>query len=184
MATPDGSVPADRLRPGDRVLTRNDGAQPLHWTGHLRVTGAQARRNPALRPVRVGAGALGCGFPAEDLRLSPDQPVLLSDPRARGLFDAPEVLVRAADLVDGRAIRFEDAPAGVLYVQLLLARHAIVLANGLAVASYHPAHAEPATRITAQGAAQGHAPPPADPAAYGPQVARCLSAGEAALLVA
>lgn len=184
VATPDGPVPADRLRTGDLVLTRDDDAQPLYWAGHLRVSGPQARRNPALRPVRISAGALGRGFPAEDLRLSPDQPVLRADPRARGLFAAPEVLVRAADLVDGRAIRFEDAPAGVVYVQLLLARHQILLANGLEVASYHPADAEPAPRITAHGATPGHHPPPVDPATYGPRVRRCLNPGEAALLAA
>lgn len=179
VATPDGPVPADRLRPGDMVCTRDDGPQPLRWAGLLRLSGAQMRRNPGLRPVRIGAGALGRGVPVEDLRLSPDQPVLLSAPRAGGLFAAPEVLARAADLVDGRAIRFEDAPSGAVYVQLLLARHQILTAGGLDVASYHPADAEPAPPVTSDTPAR-----PPDPTAYGSRARRCLSPGEAALLAA
>ncbi len=182
--TPDGPRAADALRPGDLVLTRDSGAQPLRWTGTLALAGGALRRSPALRPVLVAPDALGPACPHEPLRLSQEHRLLLGGARAQALFHDAEVLVRAADLVNGRSIRFDDAPAGLRYVQLLLDRHHVLSANGVPVESFHPRHGA--------GALADRKPP--DPARdflfrdapddFGPEARRCLSAGEAALLAA
>lgn len=184
--TPDGPRPADALRPGDMVLTRDAGAQPLRWTGRLRLPGSTRADAGAgaIHAVRIAADALGYGCPREPLRLAPDHRLLLGGARAQALFGATEVLVRAADLVNDRSIRRDDAPAGLGFVQLLLDCHHVLRANGVPVESHHPQHSAPAP---------GTRPPPdpqlaallsGDPGSYGPQARRCLSAGEAALLAA
>jgi hypothetical protein len=85
------------LAPGDRVLTRNRGFQPLRG-----ITAGRALAHAAGLPgvaglVRIEAGALGRALPDGDLSLAPDHRLLL--PKRTG-SDAPCSIVTAADLLD------------------------------------------------------------------------------------
>lgn len=79
IATPKGARRIESLRPGDRVLTRDHGLQPILW---------RVSRNPSFndaastRPVRIRAGAFGAGQPARGLSLSPQHRVLMHDATA------------------------------------------------------------------------------------------------------
>lgn len=131
IATPDGERLIETLRPGDLVLTRDDGPQPLRWTGQRRV-----RAQGLLAPVWLAPGALG--LPAErGLSVSQQHRMLLTDWRADLLFGAAEVLVPALHLVDDTDIRLHRGGA-VTYIHLLFDRHQIVTANGIASESFHP----------------------------------------------
>src|SRR5690606_4174674 len=110
IATPGGPRPAMEIRPGDRVLTCDGGAEEVLWTGARRISGARLHAMPWLRPVRIRAGALGPGAPADDLIVAPGQRVVVTGAAARDLFAEAEVLVAARDLVDGRGIVI-DGPA-------------------------------------------------------------------------
>lgn len=126
---PGGSRAVDDLRPGDLVLTRDHGPQPVRWIGRV--------ARPAFgvdAPVEIRAGTLG---PHGDLRLSPNHRILLQGARAELLCGEAEVLVKAKHLVDGRAIRQIEGGT-VTYVHILFDRHEIVMANGLASESYLP----------------------------------------------
>jgi len=111
------------LRPGDLVLTRDDGAQPLRWIGQttLRAAGDFA-------PIRIRAGALNN---ERDLLVSPDHRLFIyqrSDALGAGRH---EVLVRARHLVNGDTVRRESG--GFLdYYQLLFDTHQIIYAEGIA----------------------------------------------------
>ncbi|WP_444870345.1 Hint domain-containing protein [Rhodobacter capsulatus] len=59
--TPAGPRPVEALRPGDRVSTRDDGAQEILWIGSRRMSGARLYALPHLRPVRLGAVRLRAG---------------------------------------------------------------------------------------------------------------------------
>ena len=63
IRTPDGLVLVEDLREGDRVQTKDDGAQEIMWKGSRRMTGACMFAMPHLRPVRIKAGALGVERP-------------------------------------------------------------------------------------------------------------------------
>lgn len=111
------------LRPGDLVLTRDDGAQPLRWIGQttLRAVGEFA-------PVRIRAGALNN---ENDLLVSPDHRLLIyqrSDALGAGRH---EVLVRARHLVNGDTVRRESG-GFVDFYRLLFDRHQIIYAEGIA----------------------------------------------------
>lgn len=176
LETPDGPRPVEDIRPGDRLSTRDSGAQEVLWTGARHLSGARLFAMPHLRPVRIRAGALGAG-PSGDLVVSPEHRLLLSGPAARVLFNEPEVLVEARDLVDDRAIRPEFVPRDVTYIHLLTARHEVVRANGIETETFHPASADldlmdPAPRAAlAEAVGTG----------YGGFARRCLTAPEAAI---
>lgn len=184
IATPGGPRAVEEIRPGDRVSTRDGGGQAVLWAGARRVSGARLHAMPRLRPVRIRAGAFGPGWPCDDLLVSPDHRILVSDAAAREIFGEAEVLVAARDLIDGRAIVTDSGLREVTYLHLLTARHEVTWANGLAAETFHPAAADtaaldPGQRTGLLAAVEGLA---RDPSCYGGFARRSLSAPEAALL--
>ncbi|MGR3621124.1 choice-of-anchor L domain-containing protein [Pseudophaeobacter sp.] len=128
--TASGPVAVEELEPGDMVMTRDHGAQPLRWIGRSR-----RRAEAADAPVRFAAGTLGAH---QELELSPCHRVLLTDKWAEVLFGTAEVLVKARDLVNGHSIQRRENGAPVVYVHLLFDQHEIICGNGLESESYHP----------------------------------------------
>lgn len=125
-----GPVAVEELEPGDMVMTRDHGAQPLRWIGRSR-----RRAEAADAPVRFAAGALGAH---QELELSPCHRVLLTDKWAEVLFGTAEILIKARDLVNGHSIQRRENGAPVVYVHLLFDQHEIICGNGLESESYHP----------------------------------------------
>jgi hypothetical protein len=124
IATPDGDVAVEALRPGDAVLTR-EGPRPVRWVGRFTV---DLDRHPApahAAPIRIRAHAMADNLPARDLLLSPDHAVLVGD-----------VLMQAQSLVNGATILREPPRGRVTYVHVELDRHAILFAEGLQAESY------------------------------------------------
>jgi hypothetical protein len=128
--TPKGPVPVQDLRPGDLVLTLDNGAQPLRWIGAREI---EARDNFA--PIRICAGSYGA---QADVLLSPQHRVLIRDIWAELLFGESEVLVKAKDLVNDKTVRREESETPVTYVHLLFDQHNILSSSGLLSESYLP----------------------------------------------
>ncbi len=59
IATAEGERAVETLVAGDIVLTRDNGPQPVVWTGATPVGGTARAGLPAFRPVRFAAGAVG-----------------------------------------------------------------------------------------------------------------------------
>lgn len=132
ILTPQGPVAVEDLAPGDLVLTMDAGPQPLRWIGRRRkVFGHGVHRH---QPVVLPAGAMGQGLPVRDLHLSPQHRVLL-----RGTAAHPRgVLAKAKGLIGRAGVRQDTGCTSVLYLQLLLDRHHILFAEGLATESFYP----------------------------------------------
>ncbi len=184
IETPDGPRLVEDLREGDRVQTRDSGAQEIRWIGSRRLTGARLFATPRLRPVRLRAGALGQDVPDATLVVSPEHRVLVRGDVARALFNTPEVLVMARDLVNNDSVAVDLASREVTYIHLLLPGHEIIWANGVETESFHPASAALSTltetdraRLLALDPNLAH-----EPHLYGGHARRCLSASEAAIL--
>jgi hypothetical protein len=180
LATPDGARAIEDLRPGDRVLTADNGPQPVLWVGRRHVSGARLYAMPHLRPVRIRGGALGSGVPEGVLAVSPQHRVLVRGAVARALWNTPEVLVEAAHLIDDRAVTVDLSARSVTYVHVLFEAHQIVWANGVATESFHPAAAAEGSLSPADAEAIAALIGP--PGGYGGFVRRPLSAAEAAIL--
>ncbi|WP_349980228.1 Hint domain-containing protein [Shimia sp. SDUM112013] len=87
------------MRAGDLVLTRDDGPQMLRWIGGATV----ALRDPDLvanlSPVRIRPHAIGPGIPAQDLFVSPQHRILISQTDTALLFGESEVFCAPAHLL-------------------------------------------------------------------------------------
>ena len=62
-----GPVRVEDLKAGDDVLTLDTGTQKIRWIGSTHRDSIDLAVDPKLRPVRISAGALGEGLPAQDL---------------------------------------------------------------------------------------------------------------------
>ena len=129
IATPDGTVPVEAIRPGQLVQTMNAGPQAVRWTGQRRV---EARGRFA--PVRFDAGAIGNARP---LLVSRQHRMLVAGWRAELHFGSAAVLVPAARFIGHPGVRV--AAGGLVhYVHLLFDCHQIVFAEGVPSESLHP----------------------------------------------
>ncbi len=137
IATPTGEIEVQDLRVGDRVFTRDNGAQEICWIGTKTLSAADIARQNALRPVLIRAGSLGNDLPERDIMVSPSHRMLITSDQARIYFDEREVLVAAKHLVGRPGI--ERAPvAPVSYIHFMCQHHEVVLASGVWSESFQP----------------------------------------------
>lgn len=110
------------LRPGDRVLTRDHGGQPLRWIGKatLRAVGPFA-------PVVIPAGTLGN---AGDLIVSQHHRMFLYQRQRQPGLPTAELLVQARYLADGERIFIREGGFAD-YFSLVFDRHEIIYAEGV-----------------------------------------------------
>ncbi len=124
IATEDGEIAVEALRPGTIVRLARGGTAPVRWIGHRRMQPRLADAPETVQPVVVARGALGDGLPRRALRLSPEHALLIDD-----------VLVPVRLLVNGRTIVQEDVER-VEYFHVELDRHDAILAEGAAAETY------------------------------------------------
>lgn len=112
----------EALVPGDMILTRDHGRQPLRWLGRatLRAAGAFA-------PVVIGRDWLGN---AGDLIVSQHHRIFLYQRARFAGIPTSELLVQAKHLVDGESVFIREG-GFVDYFSLVFDRHEIVYAEGL-----------------------------------------------------
>jgi hypothetical protein len=110
------------LVPGDRVLTRDHGGQPLRWVGKatLRAVGPFA-------PVVIPKGTLGN---AGDLIVSQHHRMFLYQRERRAGVPTSELLVQARHLADGETIFIREGGFAD-YFSLVFDRHEIIYAEGV-----------------------------------------------------
>jgi hypothetical protein len=125
-----GPVRVEDLKAGDDVLTLDTGTQKIRWIGSTHRDSNDLAVDPKLRPVRISAGALGEGLPAQDLLVSRQHRVLVRSPIAQRMFDSSEVLLPAIKLIDLDGIDIAEDVDAVEYFHILFDRHEIVCSNG------------------------------------------------------
>ncbi|MEQ9259013.1 MAG: Hint domain-containing protein [Roseovarius sp.] len=134
VTTRSGKVAVEHLRPGDMLLTRDRGFQPLLWRGVRRLRpepgGPGGPVGPGARgfepPVRIRAGALGPGQPERDMVVSPGHRLLTTDPALLARLGAREALVEARMLLGAPGVERLPMPR-VTYIHLLLESHEVIL---------------------------------------------------------
>lgn len=177
VLTPRGLVPVEAVEPGDLILTRDEGAQPVRWIGRRRVAA-----EGDFAPIAFAAGALG---DHGALRLSPEHRVLLTGALAEVLFGEAEVLVAAKHLVNDHSIR--RLPGGeVDYLHLMFDRHQVIWAEGLPSESFYPGATSLSGLEAGVRAELCALFPTLDPktgAGYGPTARRVLRAFEAEVMM-
>ena len=137
IQTPTGLCRVEALQVGDLVITADHGAQPLRWINRRALNAWVLAAAPALRPVRIKAGALGAGSPQADLLVSPQHRILVSSKIAQRMFEADEVLVAAKHLVGIPGIDIASDLHEVTFVHFMCDQHEVVFANGAATESLY-----------------------------------------------
>ena len=125
LLTRRGEVAVEDLRPGDEAVTLLGGPLvPIAWIGRRRMACATMARPADAWPLRVRADAFAPGQPHSDVFLSPDHAVF-----------ADGVLVPIRYLENGTTIARLPRDE-VTYFHVELARHDVLLAQGLPAESY------------------------------------------------
>ncbi|WP_297768431.1 Hint domain-containing protein [uncultured Roseovarius sp.] len=123
-----GERPVETLRPGDMVVTRDHGLQPIRWTGNRRVPGVGD-----FAPISVASSVMGA---SDSLVVSPQHRLLFTGYKAELLFGENEVLVAAKHLVNGRDVIVAPRPE-VTYIHIMFDRHEVIYANGIGTESFY-----------------------------------------------
>lgn len=140
ILTPEGPVNVEDLAAGDRVVTRDRGAQKIRWIGQTVLSPGRMGIRPDLRPVLIRKDALGKDQPERDMRVSRQHRILVRDWRAEMMFGAEEgVLVPAYALCNDSTIIEERPDTPITYVHMVFDDHEIVYADGVETESFHPA---------------------------------------------
>jgi hypothetical protein len=116
------AIEIERLKPGEMVLTRDHGPQPIAWVGRatLRAVGAFA-------PVVIPAGTMGN---AGDLVVSQHHRMFLYQRKRLPGLATSELLVQAKHLVDDDTIFIREGGM-VDYFSLIFDAHEIIYAEGI-----------------------------------------------------
>ncbi len=116
-----GAVLVEYIAPGDRVITRS---------GARTVRSVQISVVKSAEVVRISEGVLAKDRPEQDIAVSPEQPILIRDWRAKALASTSQTLIPAARLVDGEYVR-KLAVDEVWMISLHFDETEIIYANGL-----------------------------------------------------
>ncbi|WP_040604292.1 Hint domain-containing protein [Sagittula stellata] len=133
ILTTAGYRAVETLRPGDLIVTRDDGPQPLRWIGESRRL---ARGKMA--PVRLAPHTLPTDPSLRDPRpllVSPQHRLLIEGFEAELLFGEDEVFAAATHLVGTQGVTRQEGQE-VTYIHLALDRHQVIWAEGVASESF------------------------------------------------
>jgi hypothetical protein len=128
ILTPDGEIAVEHIKSGDEVITARTGSQGsdrVIWVGQRGIDIARHAMPEKVRPVRILAGAFEPGLPKRDLVLSPDHALFIGGH-----------LIEAKTLVNGVTVIADKVIRQVTYHHIELARHDVVLAEGLPAETY------------------------------------------------
>jgi len=137
IATAKGQIRVEDLKPGDRVITRDNGMQEIAWVGQKHLTQKDFIAKPELKPVLIKAGSLGENMPERDMMVSPNHRMLIADKGASMYFDEPEVLAAAKHFVGKEGICHVDV-SQTSYIHFMFERHEVVLSDGTWTESFYP----------------------------------------------
>lgn len=137
LEAPNGVILVEDIEVGDRILTRDHGAQEVRWIGSRHLSAAYLKRNPNLQPIRIKAGALGMNTPKADLVVSPQHRVLVRSKISERMFDHTEVLVAAKQLLQLDGIDIAYDLTEVTYYHVLFDQHEVLMSNGAETESLH-----------------------------------------------
>ena len=123
---------------GDLLWTQDHGFQPIRWIGSSIKTKAALQDSSNLRPIRIQAGSISAGMPAEDLIVSQQHRILVRSKIAEKMFGVSEVFVPAKKLIAVEGFEIEPPTGEVEYFHVFFDEHQIIEANGVLSESLLP----------------------------------------------
>lgn len=135
IATPHGFARVEDLAIGDALVTYPTAKAATSSARILRIfqrklSAVDLAASARLRPIRIAAGALGCGLPERDLWVSRQHRMLLRSRIAERMFGVEEVLMPAIKLVGLPGITVDESVSEVTYFHILMPKHEVIFAEG------------------------------------------------------
>jgi len=124
ILTPTGEKNVEHLVVGELVSTADGHTTTVKWIGKRCYPRLQRHSyRSGVEPIRIARGSLRTAVPHSDLFVSSDH-----------RFYVDGVLIRAADLVDGRSVTIDDRhqDTDLEYLHILTERHSLVFSEGMA----------------------------------------------------
>lgn len=133
VMTTQGELPVEWLEAGDRVVTRDHGAQEILWIGRVRADNDLGLQ--LADPVKLPVPDDSTSAQTDPLYLGPGHRVLLRSHLLQKHFHTHEALCRIADVSRRKRLRYQSVKARLTYHHLLLAQPDLMLVNGLWIES-------------------------------------------------
>jgi hypothetical protein len=108
----------EKLKIGDKVMTKSGVARPIKWIGRRSYGGRFILGRKDILPVCVKAGALDDNVPRRDLWISPHHAMYLDG-----------ILIEAKDLINGVSIVQAERVEKVEYFHIELDTHDVIIAE-------------------------------------------------------
>ncbi|PJE27711.1 Hint domain-containing protein [Pseudooceanicola antarcticus] len=140
VLTLDGEMPIEWLAPGDKLITRDHGAQPVLHIARLRQLPGGGTLPPPLTFLRGECGPQG--ELTEKLRVAPGHRGLIRRPEVALNFGSDEALARFGDISRRNRSRPDPTMGGLTYHLVIMEQHEIISAGSLWVESTCTAMAE------------------------------------------
>ncbi len=128
ITTLNGRRAVQDMRPGDRALTRDNGFQPVVWTGHRVCRHLENTAGQTAAPVLIRANAFAPGLPERDMLVSSGHRFLTTDPALLSHTGESEALIEARSLIGHPGIE-RVVRQSVTYIHLLFERHEVILSE-------------------------------------------------------
>lgn len=128
IATEAGFIAVENIAPGMRVMTIDQGLQPVRGIRAVRVNAFMQLRAPTICPVTFPAGTFG---DHDTLTVSPAHRIILRGSAVHLLSGGTEAFAAAAQCIGFGGIRQAGPGGPFTYVHLLLDDHQVIQANGL-----------------------------------------------------
>lgn len=139
LRTPVGPKRAEAIGPGDLIVTRDNGLQPVRMVWSKRLTRADMQPESGRAPVRLKTRAIGPMMPARDVLVANDHRILVPGWRVEGIADDDACLIPAGELGECAGQIYTDrSVAGTYLYTFLFDSHQVFCASGLAVESFLP----------------------------------------------
>lgn len=139
VRTPFGARRIEHVRPGDLIVTRNNGLQPVKLVWTRTISAVELTKNPSLAPIRLNTRAIGPMMPARPLRIAPGHRALIPGYRVADVDDKTSYLMKIDGVAAHSDAAYVDRSEGdVTYYNLIFEDHQIFCVEGLPVESLRP----------------------------------------------
>jgi hypothetical protein len=137
LRTPIGARRVEFFRPGDLVVTRDNGLQPVRMIWTKTVTPAEMAADPSLAPITLAPRAIAPMMPQHKVSVGGAHRLLVPGWRLDDVDDTENCLVPARDLEglgETTPLREDD----VTYYNVVFDTPQVFCANGLPIESFSP----------------------------------------------
>lgn len=138
LRTPCGARHVEFLRPGDLVVTRDNGLQPVRMIWTQTFTAAEIAADPSLAPVVLLSRAIGPMMPKQKLAVGGAHRLLIPGWRLADEADTENCLVPARDVDGLGGSECARVECDVTYYNVVFEASQVFSANGLPVESFTP----------------------------------------------